>query len=49
MALQLMVLHTPILSKLFEVIPLSGLDLSIAVGAGVIVFMVMELHKKFQK
>ena len=32
--LQLMVLYIPFLSKFFEVIPLSGLDLSIAAGAG---------------
>ena len=38
-----------LLSKFFEVIPLSGLDLSIAAVAGVIVFVVMELRKKFQK
>jgi len=47
-ALQLIVLYIPLLGKFFEVIPLSGLDLSIAAGAGVIVFVVMELHKKFQ-
>ena len=44
--LQLAVLYVPALSKFFEVIPLSGCDLSIAAGAGVIVFAVMELRKK---
>jgi len=33
------------LSKFFEVVPLSGCDLSIAAAAGVIVFTVMELGK----
>ncbi len=47
--LQLMVLYVPILSNFFEVIPLSGCDLSIAVGAGVVVFVVMELEKKLKK
>ncbi len=44
--LQLAVLYVPALSKFFEVIPLSGCDLSIAAGAGVIVFAVMEVRKK---
>jgi Ca2+-transporting ATPase len=48
-ALQLAVLYFPVLSKFFEVIPLSGCDLSIAAAAGVIVFAVMELEKKFKK
>jgi len=43
--LQLMVLYIPFLSNFFEVIPLSGGDLSIAAGTGVIVFVVMELGK----
>ena len=47
--LQLMVLYIPFLSKFFEVIPLSGCDLSIAAGTGVIVFVVMELEKKYKK
>ena len=45
-ALQLAVLYIPALSKFFEVIPLSGCDLSIAAATGVIVFAVMELRKK---
>jgi Ca2+-transporting ATPase len=47
--MQLMVLYIPILSYFFEVIPLSGCDLSIAAGTGMIVFVVMELEKKFKK
>jgi|CXWL01.1.fsa_nt_gi Ca2+-transporting ATPase len=47
--LQLAVLYFPALSKFFEVIPLSGCDLSIAAAAGIIVFAVMELEKKFKK
>ena len=43
--LQLAVLYVPTLSKFFEVISLSGCDLSIAAAAGVIVFTVMELGK----
>jgi len=47
--LQLMVLYVPFLSNFFEVMPLSGCDLSIAAASGVIVFVVMELEKKFKK
>jgi Ca2+-transporting ATPase len=47
--LQMMVLYIPALANFFEVIPLSGCDLSIAAGAGVIVFAVMELEKWFKK
>ncbi len=47
--LQLAVLYIPALSKFFEVIPLSGCDLSIAAATGMIVFAVMELEKKFKK
>ncbi|HET7145449.1 MAG TPA: cation-translocating P-type ATPase, partial [Anaerolineales bacterium] len=43
--LQLMVLYIPFLSNFLEVIPLSGCDLSIAMGTGVIVFVAMELEK----
>ncbi|MBI5825583.1 MAG: cation-translocating P-type ATPase [Chloroflexi bacterium] len=48
-ALQLAVLYIPVLANFFEVIPLSGCDLSIAAGAGVVVFGVMELGKKLKK
>ena len=47
--LQMMVLYIPALANFFEVIPLSGCDLSIAAGAGVIVFAVMELEKWFKR
>ncbi|MBE0669139.1 MAG: cation-translocating P-type ATPase [Anaerolineales bacterium] len=47
--LQLAVLYVPSLSKFFEVIPLSGCDLSIAAASGVIVFAVMELSKRIGK
>jgi Ca2+-transporting ATPase len=43
--LQMMVLYIPALANFFEVIPLSGCDLSIAAATGVIVFVVMELEK----
>jgi len=46
--LQLMVMYVPALAKFFEVIPLSGCDLSIAAATGVIVFVVMELEKKLK-
>ncbi len=47
--LQLMVLYIPALAHFFEVIPLSGCDLSIAAATGVIVFVVMELEKWFKR
>ena len=47
--LQLMVLYIPALAQFFEVIPLSGCDLSIAASTGVIVLVVMELEKKLKK
>jgi Ca2+-transporting ATPase len=43
--LQLMVIYIPALAHFFEVVPLSGCDLSIAAGAGVLVFVVMETGK----
>ena len=47
-ALQLAVLYIPFLSGFFDVLPLSACDLSIAAGAGVLVFVAMELEKKFK-
>jgi Ca2+-transporting ATPase len=44
-ALQLAVLYIPFLSVFFDVLPLSLCDLSIAAGAGVLVFVVMEVEK----
>ena len=48
-ALQMAVLYIPALANFFEVIPLSLCDLSIAAATGVIVFVVMEVSKKFKK
>jgi len=45
-ALQLAVLYIPFLSSFFNVVPLSLCDLSIAAGAGVVVFGVMEILKR---
>jgi len=45
-ALQLAVLYIPFLSAFFNVVPLSLCDLSIAAGAGVVVFVVMEVEKR---
>jgi len=47
-ALQLAVIYLPFLSGFFDVMPLSASDLSIAAGAGVLVFVAMELEKKFK-
>ena len=47
--LQMMVMYIPALASFFEVLPLSGCDLSIAAAAGVVVFVVMELEKKLKK
>jgi len=43
--LQMMVIYIETLANFFEVIPLSGCDLSIAASTGVVVFVVMELEK----
>ena len=48
-ALQLAVLYIPFLSGFFDVLPLSGCDLSIAVGAGILVLVAMELEKVFKR
>ena len=47
--LQMMVMYIPALASFFEVLPLSGCDLSIAAAAGVVVFVVMEWEKKLKK
>jgi len=47
--LQLAVLYIPFLSGFFDIVPLSACDLSIAAGAGVLVFVAMELEKLFRK
>ncbi len=48
-ALQMAVMYIPPLAAFFEVLPLSGCDLSIAAGAGVLVFVVMEVEKKLKR
>ena len=45
-ALQLAVLYIPFLSGFFNVVPLSGCDLSIAAGSGIVVLGLMELAKR---
>ncbi len=47
--LQMMVMYIPALAKFFDVLPLSGRDLSIAAATGVIVFVVMEVGKRFRR
>ena len=48
-ALQMAVIYIPALANFFEVIPLSLCDLSIAAATGVLVFVVMEVSKRFKK
>ncbi|GAB4542668.1 MAG: cation-translocating P-type ATPase [Anaerolineales bacterium] len=48
-ALQLSTLYIPALAKFFNVVPLSGCDLSIAAASGVIVFAAIEFEKKLKK
>ena len=48
-ALQLAVLYLPFLSGFFDVLPLSACDLSIAAGAGVLVFVAMEIEKLIKR
>lgn len=47
--LQMLVMYVPALANFFEVLPLSGCDLSIAAATGLIVFVVMELEKKLKQ
>jgi Ca2+-transporting ATPase len=47
--LQLAVIYIPFLSGFFDVMPLSLCDLSIAAGAGILVFVAMEIEKVFKK
>jgi P-type Ca2+ transporter type 2C len=48
-ALQMAVMYIPVLAHFFDVLPLSGCDLSIAAGAGVLVFVVMEVEKRLKR
>jgi hypothetical protein len=43
------VLYVPFLRGFFNVLPLNAWDLSIAVGAGVLVFAALEIEKRFHK
>jgi Ca2+-transporting ATPase len=43
--LQLIVIYVPFMSSFFGVVPLSGTDLFIAVGAGALVLVAMEVEK----
>jgi Ca2+-transporting ATPase len=47
--LQMLVLYIPVLANFFEVVPLHISDLSIAAASGLVVFVVMEVSKKFSK
>jgi Ca2+-transporting ATPase len=49
LALQLIVLYVPFMSSFFGVVPLSALDLLIAVGTGALVMVAMELEKFLQR
>jgi len=47
--LQLLVLYVPALSSFFSVVPLNAMDLLIAVGAGFIVLLAIELEKVIRR
>ena len=47
--LQLIVIYTPFLSAFFGVVPLSGMDLLVATGAGAWVLMAMEVEKRLKR
>jgi Ca2+-transporting ATPase len=49
LALQLLVIYLPALRSFFEVQPLRGLDLLIALAAGALVFLAMEIEKIVRK
>ena len=49
LALQLLVIYVPALASFFSVKPLSGMDLLIAIGAGALVFLAIEVEKLFGK
>jgi len=48
-ALQLIVIYVPFMSSFFGVVPLSGIDLLVAIGTGALVLVAMELEKVFKK
>ena len=47
--LQMLVIYVPALSSFFNVVPLRGMDLLIAVGSGAIIFVVMEIEKAVRR
>jgi Ca2+-transporting ATPase len=47
--LQMMVIYVPMLAHFFDVVPLSGMDLATAAGAGLVVFVAMEAEKRLKK
>ena len=47
--LQLLVIYVPALSSFFNVVPLRGVDLLIAIGSGVVVFVAMEIEKAVRR
>ncbi|HEY5730559.1 MAG TPA: cation-translocating P-type ATPase [Anaerolineales bacterium] len=48
-ALQLAVIYTPPAAEFFSVRPLGFVDLLVAIGAGFIVMLIMEVEKRFRK
>ena len=47
--LQLLVIYVPALSSFFNVVPLRGTDLLIAIGSGAVVFVAMEIEKAVRR
>jgi P-type Ca2+ transporter type 2C len=47
--LQLLVIYVPVLSSFFDVVPLRGMDLLIAIGSGAVVFVAMEIEKAVRR
>ncbi|HEX5839022.1 MAG TPA: cation-translocating P-type ATPase C-terminal domain-containing protein, partial [Anaerolineales bacterium] len=47
--LQLLVIYVPVLSSFFNVVPLRGLDLLIAIGSGAVIFVAMEIEKAVRR
>ena len=48
-ALQMIVIYVPFMSSFFGVVPLSPIDLLIAIGTGALVLVVMELEKLLRR
>jgi Ca2+-transporting ATPase len=47
--LQLLVIYVPALSSFFNVVPLPGIDLLIAIGSGAVIFAAMEIEKAVRR